>query len=84
MRKLNNARIEYHTSKYCEYEGYRTSDWIESYSDVTIRELFDYAYSEIECSTFEATEQGLRILFKHGSFDVADRLSRFIERQKQI
>jgi tRNA U54 and U55 pseudouridine synthase Pus10 len=39
---------------------------------------------KIECLTFEATEQGLRILFKHGSFDVADRLSRFIERQKQI
>jgi hypothetical protein len=31
---------------------------------------------------FEATEQGLRILFKHGSFDF-DRLLRFIERQKQ-
>lgn len=52
MKKLNKVRIEYHTSKYYEYEGYRTSDWIESYSDVTLRELFDYAYSEIECSTF--------------------------------
>ena len=49
MKKLNNARIEYHTSKYCEYSGYRTSDWVESYSDVTLRELFDYAYNEIEC-----------------------------------
>jgi len=37
---------------------------------------------KIECLTFDATEQGLRILFKHGSFDVADRLTRFIARQK--
>ncbi|MBP9788304.1 MAG: alpha/beta hydrolase, partial [Acinetobacter sp.] len=38
---------------------------------------------KIECLNFDATEQGLRILFKHGSFEIADRLSRFIERQKQ-
>ncbi|ESK54580.1 alpha/beta fold hydrolase [Acinetobacter tjernbergiae] len=38
---------------------------------------------KIECLNFDATEQGLRILFKHGSFEIADRLSRFIGRQKQ-
>ncbi|MDQ9030161.1 alpha/beta fold hydrolase [Acinetobacter nosocomialis] len=37
----------------------------------------------IECLIFEATEQGVRALFKHGSFELADRLSRFIVRQKQ-
>ncbi|MCE7532383.1 alpha/beta fold hydrolase [Acinetobacter nosocomialis] len=37
----------------------------------------------IECLIFEATEQGVRALFKHGSFELADRLSRFIARQKQ-
>ena len=37
---------------------------------------------KIECLIFDATEQGLRIIFKHGSFDIADRLSRFLERQK--
>ncbi|MDO7535927.1 alpha/beta hydrolase [Acinetobacter pittii] len=37
----------------------------------------------IECLIFEATEQGIRALFKHGSFELADRLSRFIARQKQ-
>lgn len=37
----------------------------------------------IECLIFEATEQGVRVLFKHGSFELADRLSRFIARQKQ-
>ena len=37
---------------------------------------------KIECLIFDATEQGLRILFKHGSFEIADRLTRFIERQK--
>lgn len=38
-------------SKYCEYNDYRASDWIDEWCDVTIRELFDYAYNEIECST---------------------------------
>lgn len=37
----------------------------------------------IECLIFESTEQGIRALFKHGSFELADRLSRFIVRQKQ-
>ena len=37
---------------------------------------------KIECLIFDATAQGLRILFKHGSFEIADRLTRFIERQK--
>ncbi|MFY7003919.1 alpha/beta fold hydrolase [Acinetobacter pittii] len=37
----------------------------------------------IECLIFENTEQGIRALFKHGSFELADRLSRFIARQKQ-
>ncbi len=27
----------------------------------------------IECLIFEATEQGVRALFKHGSFELADR-----------
>jgi len=36
----------------------------------------------IECLIFDATEQGIRALFKHGSFELADRLSRFITRQK--
>ncbi|MBJ8505236.1 alpha/beta hydrolase [Acinetobacter seifertii] len=36
----------------------------------------------IECLIFEATEHGIRALFKHGSFELADRLSRFIARQK--
>lgn len=36
----------------------------------------------IECLIFESTEQGIRALFKHGSFELADRLSRFIACQK--
>ena len=38
----------------------------------------------IECLIFEATEQGIRALFKHGSFELADRLSRFIVRQNKL
>ncbi|WP_445116567.1 alpha/beta fold hydrolase [Acinetobacter sp. WZC-1] len=38
---------------------------------------------KIECLIFEADEKQVRALFKHGSFDIADRLLRFIARQKQ-
>ena len=38
---------------------------------------------QIECLIFEVTELGVRALFKHGSFDVADRLLRFIHQQTQ-
>ena len=39
---------------------------------------------KIECLIFETDEQGIRVLFKHGSFDVAERLLIFIELQKQV
>lgn len=35
----------------------------------------------IECLIFDVTEQGIRALFKHGNFEVADRLLRFLARQ---
>jgi pimeloyl-ACP methyl ester carboxylesterase len=37
----------------------------------------------IECLIFETCEEGVRALFKHGSFENADRLLRFIARQTQ-
>ena len=37
----------------------------------------------IECLIFETSALGVRALFKHGSFENADRLLRFITRQKQ-
>jgi pimeloyl-ACP methyl ester carboxylesterase len=37
----------------------------------------------IECLIFETCEDGVRALFKHGSFENADRLLRFITRQTQ-
>lgn len=36
----------------------------------------------IECLIFESKENQLRILFKHGSFEIADRLLRYIKAQK--
>lgn len=36
----------------------------------------------IECLIFESDGQQLRALFKHGSFEVAERLVRYVERQK--
>ena len=37
----------------------------------------------IECLIFDPSALGVRALFKHGSFENADRLLRFITRQKQ-
>ena len=37
---------------------------------------------KVECLIFEATDQGVRALFKHGYFEVADRLLKFITHQK--
>ncbi|OTG79342.1 alpha/beta hydrolase [Acinetobacter sp. ANC 5054] len=38
---------------------------------------------KIECLIFETSDQQLRALFKHGSFEVAERLLRFVARQKE-
>ncbi len=37
---------------------------------------------QIECLIFETGQNEIRALFKHGSFDIAERLLRFIQRQK--
>lgn len=37
---------------------------------------------QIECLIFETEQKEIRALFKHGSFDIAERLLRFIQRQK--
>lgn len=39
---------------------------------------------KIECLIFEHTENQVRALFKHGSFEVADRLLRFVRHQKAM
>lgn len=38
----------------------------------------------IECLIFETGEMHVRALFKHGSFDVAERLLRYIQRQQAL
>ncbi|HEX5380966.1 MAG TPA: alpha/beta hydrolase, partial [Acinetobacter sp.] len=38
----------------------------------------------IECLIFEIGEMHVRALFKHGSFDVAERLLRYIQRQQAL
>ncbi|UNW09196.1 MULTISPECIES: alpha/beta fold hydrolase [Acinetobacter] len=37
---------------------------------------------QIECLIFEVQDQQIRALLKHGSFDIAERLLRYIQRQK--
>ena len=38
---------------------------------------------KIECLIFETSQRQIRALFKHGSFEVAERLLRFVARQKE-
>ena len=38
----------------------------------------------IECLLFEQADTQLRALFKHGSFEVAERLLQFIQVQKML
>lgn len=38
---------------------------------------------KIECLIFDSSKQEVRALFKHGSFTIADRLLRYIQRQPQ-
>lgn len=39
---------------------------------------------KIECLIFEVHSTRVRALFKHGSFDVAERLLRYVQRQKAV
>src|SRR5690606_29948281 len=39
---------------------------------------------KIECLIFEHDDTQVRALFKHGSFEVADRLLRFVQNQKAL
>ncbi len=39
---------------------------------------------KIECLIFEQDDTQLRALFKHGSFEVAERLLRFVQKEKAL
>ena len=43
----------------------------------------DQGVYQIECLIFEAEQQGIRALFKHGSFELAERLLHFIACQQE-
>ena len=51
--------------------------------DLALNLCDDEGEFAIECLIFETSEHGIRALFKHGSFENADRLLRFIARQNQ-
>ena len=52
--------------------------------DLALNLCDDEGEFRIECLIFDSSSQGIRALFKHGSFENADRLLRFVERQKQL
>ena len=49
--------------------------------DLALTQSDDEGEFAIECLIFETAETGVRALFKHGCFENADRLLRFITRQ---
>ncbi|OTG64725.1 alpha/beta fold hydrolase [Acinetobacter silvestris] len=52
--------------------------------DLALNLCDDEGEFKIECLIFETSQYGIRALFKHGSFANADRLLRFVQRQKQV
>ncbi|RZG47468.1 alpha/beta fold hydrolase [Acinetobacter wuhouensis] len=59
-------------------------DFVNAHTrDLALNLSDDEGEFAIECLIFETSEQGIRALFKHGSFENADRLLRFIARQSQ-
>lgn len=58
-----------------------------NYINQNVRDLALHLYDEdgefsVECLIFETSEKGVRALFKHGCFEVAARLLKFIELEK--
>ena len=51
--------------------------------DLALNLCDDEGEFAIECLIFETSTQGVRALFKHGSFENADRLLRFVARQTE-
>ena len=43
----------------------------------------DEGQFKIECLIFAVDSTQIRALFKHGSFEVAERLLRYVQRQKE-
>ena len=56
--------------------------WIQAnLRDLALHFQDDEGEFKVECLIFETSDQGIRALFKHGYFDVATRLLRFIQNQ---
>lgn len=65
-------------------DHYPDLDFVNGHTrDLALNLSDDEGEFAIECLIFETSEQGVRALFKHGSFENADRLLRFIARQNQ-
>lgn len=48
--------------------------------DLALNFQDDEGQFSVECLIFEAEPKGLRVLFKHGSFEVSERLSKYLQR----
>jgi hypothetical protein len=57
---------------------------VESYPrDLALHLEDEEGMFSIECLIFQVDTAGVRAIFKHGSFAVADRLLRYVARQKE-
>ena len=65
--------------KFHNHDSHRVAEYPRDLSLHLIDEEGDFS---IECLIFEVGEKHVRALFKHGSFDVAERLLRYIQRQQ--
>lgn len=56
--------------------------WIEQNTrDLALHFEDEQGEFKVECLIFESSNQGIRALFKHGYFDIADRLLKFLQTQ---
>lgn len=59
------------------------AEWAAQYErDLALTLQDEEGSFQIECLIFEVQDQQIRALLKHGSFDIAERLLRYIQRQK--
>ncbi len=66
-----------------EVENLKQIDFVrDNPRDLALHFQDEEGVFQVECLIFDVTEHEVRLIFKHGSFDVAERLLKFVEYQK--
>lgn len=67
---------------YLQIQHSQQMNWVLAHArDLSLHLQDEEGDFQVECLIFESSERGIRALFKHGCFEVADRLLKFIANQ---